>query len=136
MNPVEGHYQGPTIQGVPNGNGKFIYLHGKEDTHKFSFVYVGNFLNGHLHGSGRKLDGQGYKLECDFVNGKAHGAKGRFYYPGGNLMYEGEYREGQKTGQGKKYYASGKLMFEGQLIDNKWTGFGKKYFEHNPNGTQ
>ncbi len=50
-------------------------------------------------------------------------------------MYEGEYREGRKTGCGKKYYASGKIMFEGQLIDSKWSGFGRKYFEHNPNGT-
>jgi antitoxin component YwqK of YwqJK toxin-antitoxin module len=50
-------------------------------------------------------------------------------------MYEGEYRDGSKTGMGRKYYASGKIMFEGQLIDSKWSGFGRKYFEHNPNGT-
>jgi hypothetical protein len=28
-------------------------------------------------------------------------------------MYEGEYRDGAKTGMGRKYYASGKIMFEG-----------------------
>jgi len=57
VNLVEGHYQGPTIQGVPNGHGKFIYLHAKDDTNTFSFVYVGSFLNGFLHGPGKKLDG-------------------------------------------------------------------------------
>lgn len=38
---------------------------------------------------------------------------GKYYYPGGNLMYEGEYKEGAKTGCGRKYYPSGKIMFEG-----------------------
>ena len=61
---------------------------------------------------GRKLNGQGYKLECEFVNGTATGY-GKYYYPGGNLMYEGEYKEGAKTGCGRKYYPIGKIMFEG-----------------------
>ena len=49
-------------------------MHGKDDQHKFSFVYVGSFLNGFLHGQGKKLDGEGYRLECEYVNGKAHGS--------------------------------------------------------------
>jgi len=112
VNLIEGHYQGPTLSEKPNGYGKFIFLYGKDDTHQFSFVYVGTFLNGIFHGPGKKLDGQGFKLEGEFVNGRAHGME-RMYYPGGNLMYEGEYREGAKTGFGKKYYPCGKLMFEG-----------------------
>jgi hypothetical protein len=84
-----------------------------------------------MHGKdGRKLSGEGYKLECEFVNGKPNGF-GKFFYPGGNIMYEGEYRDGQKTGIGMKYYPSGKKMFEGQLDDSVWNGFGRKYFEHN-----
>lgn len=88
INFIEGHYQGPTISSLPNGYGKFIYLHAKDDSNEFSFVYVGNFLNGIFHGQGRKLDGQGFKVECEFVNGRANGL-GRQYYPGGNLIYEG-----------------------------------------------
>ncbi|TNV73134.1 hypothetical protein FGO68_gene10987 [Halteria grandinella] len=115
--------------GVPNGYGKFVYVHNREESNKHSFVYMGYFLNGILHGKeGRLLNGQGYKLECEFVNGIANGF-GKFFYPGGNIMYEGEYREGKKTGIGRKYYASGKIMFEGQLIDSIWTGFGRKYLE-------
>lgn len=98
--------------GVPNGFGKLVYLHGKDDTHKYSFVYLGHFLNGFLNGPGKKLDGPGYRLECDFVNGRANGY-GRFFYPGGNIMYEGEYLDGSKTGCGRKFYPSGKPMFEG-----------------------
>ena len=44
-------------------------------------------------------------------------------------MYEGEFKEGAKTGCGKKFYPKGKIMFEGQLIDAIWTGFGRKYLE-------
>lgn len=57
--------------GVPNGFGKFVYLHNKDESHKLSFVFLGNFLNGFFHGPGKKLNGQGYKLECEFVNGVA-----------------------------------------------------------------
>lgn len=87
-------------------------MHAKDDSNEYSFVYVGNFVNGLFHGLGRKLDGQGFKVECEFVNGRANGL-GRQYYPGGNLMYEGQYVNGAKTGFGKKFYPSGKLMFEG-----------------------
>ena len=75
---------------------------------------MGNFLNGFFHGQGKKLNGEGYRLECDFVNGIANGY-GHFHYPGGNLMYEGEYKDGAKTGCGRKFYSNGKIMFEGQL---------------------
>ena len=50
VNAIEGHYQGPTVHSQPTGYGKFIYLHAKDDTHQYSFVYVGNFLNGIFHG--------------------------------------------------------------------------------------
>lgn len=115
---------------MPNGYGKFIFIYKKDELHKHSFVYLGNFLNGFFHGFGKKLNGQGFRLECEFINGKAEGY-GKFFFPGGNIMYEGEYKDGAKTGCGCKFYPSGKIMFEGQLIDSKWTGFGRKYFEHN-----
>lgn len=57
VNPVEGHYQGQTAMGVPNGYGKFVYIHSKDETHKHTFVYMGNFLNGVAHGPGKKLNG-------------------------------------------------------------------------------
>ena len=56
-----------------------------------------------MHGTGKKMSGKGYKLECEFANGRTHGY-GKLYYPNGNLMYEGEYRNGKRTGNGKKYY--------------------------------
>lgn len=45
-------------------------------------------------------------------------------------MYEGEYKDGHKTGIGRKFYPNGKKMFEGTLVDSKWTGFGRKFFEN------
>lgn len=100
------------MMGVPNGYGKYVYIHKKDENHKHTFVYMGNFLNGYFHGEGKKLNGQGFKLECEFVNGRPHGF-GRCFYPGGNIMYEGEYKEGIKVGIGRKHYPSGKKMFEG-----------------------
>jgi len=102
--------------GVPNGYGKFVYIHAKDEKHKHTFVYMGTFLNGVAHGQGKKLTGKGHRLECDFVNGKPHGFA-RGFHPGGNLMYEGEYSAGAKTGVGRKYYPNGKRMFEGQMVD-------------------
>lgn len=41
--------------GVPNGYGKFVYIHAKDEAHKHTFVYMGTFLNGVAHGPGKKL---------------------------------------------------------------------------------
>lgn len=47
--------------GIPNGYGKFVYVYKNDETDKFSFVYLGYFVNGYFHGQGKKLNGKGYK---------------------------------------------------------------------------
>ena len=40
-----------------------------------------------------------------------------------NLIYEGEYLNGQKNGYGKEYNYDGKLIFEGKYLNGKmWEG--------------
>ena len=42
-----------------------------------------------------------------------------------NLVYEGEYLNGERNGKGKEYNWSGKIIFEGEYLNNiKWLGIG------------
>ena len=41
------------------------------------------------------------------------------------LIFEGEYLKGEKNGKGKEYYYGGKLKFEGEYLNGKrWNGKG------------
>ncbi len=42
--------------------------------------------------------------------------------------YEGNWKNGQRTGFGKEFYADGKKKFEGDLINGKYNGRGTFYF--------
>ena len=46
------------------------------------------------------------------------------------LIFEGEYLNGERHGKGKEYNWDGKLLFEGEYIKGKRNGKGKQYF-HN-----
>ena len=39
--------------------------------------------------------------------------KGKEYNSKGKLIYEGEYKNGEKNGEGKEYDSKGKLIYEG-----------------------
>ena len=80
-----------------------MYVHDTDEFNRWTFVYVGSFLNGFMHGRGKKLNGKGYKLVCEFVNGRAHGFA-KVFYKNGSLLFEGEYRNGKRQGSGKLYY--------------------------------
>ena len=46
------------------------------------------------------------------------------------LIYEGEYKNGERNGNGKEYNYYGKLKYEGEyLIGKKWNG--KEYDDYN-----
>ena len=47
------------------------------------------------------------------------------------LLFEGEYLNGQRNGKGKEYYYDGKIQFEGEYLNGERNGNGKKY---NKNG--
>ena len=44
-----------------------------------------------------------------------------------NLIFEGEYLNGEKNGKGKEYYYNGKLKFEGEYLNGKRIRKGKEY---------
>ena len=51
------------------------------------------------------------------MKGKRNG-KGKEYYCGGILKYDGEYLNGKKNGKGKEYNY-GKLEYEGEYLNGK-----------------
>ena len=54
--------------------------------------------------------------------------KGKEYYGKDNLLiYEGEFKNGERNGKGKEYDKNGKLKFEGEYLNGKRNGKGKEY---------
>ena len=53
--------------------------------------------------------------------------KEKEYYRNGELMFEGEYLNGERNGKGKEYYDNGKLMYEGEFLNGKKNRKGKQY---------
>ena len=51
----------------------------------------------------------------DLINGNG---KGKEYDYLGELIFEGEYLNGEKNGKGKEY-RNGKLIFEGEYLNGK-----------------
>ena len=57
-------------------------------------------------------------FEGEFSNGQING-KGKEYYDNAKLKFEGEYLNGKRNGKGKEYYKNGELKFEGKYINGK-----------------
>ena len=66
-------------------------------------------------------------FEGEYKNGERNG-KGKEYYNAGELYFEGEYKNGERNGKGKKYDYDGKIMFEGEYLNgHEWNGKRKDY---------
>ena len=66
------------------------------------------------------------KWNLNKKNGKG---KIKIYSDNGELIFEGEYLNGEKNGNGKEYdYNSGKLRFEGKYLNGEKNGKGKEYY--------
>ena len=55
-------------------------------------------------------------MEYEIKNGKGNIKE---YYYDGELIFEGEYLNGERNGKGKQYYYNGKLEFEGEYLNGK-----------------
>ena len=49
----------------------------------------------------------------------------------GNIIYEGEYINGEINGKGKEYDDNGTLQFEGEYLNGEKYGKGKEYYKKN-----
>ena len=108
-------YEGEMIDGVYNGNGKYIYENGE--------IYIGQWSNGKRHGKGiLYYDNGKIAYEGDFVNDFYDGY-GTYYYEKGGY-YEGEWKKGKKDGKGIIFYENGKIKYKGDFVNNFYEGYG------------
>ena len=104
---------------------------GAED---ISWIYEGQFHQGHATGQGRTTYGeqyedpdlQGYVYFGAHVDGNAHG-QGTWYYPGGAVQYVGDHQHGEYQGQGISYRHDGTREYEGTWHGSCWRGNGILY---------
>ena len=165
-------FEGEYLNGKRNGigkefKGKFLlfegeYLNGKRngkgteyDEISRGIKFEGEYLNGKkwtgrgyhprnkileyvlINGNGKVKDFQGDNLvyEGQFLNGERNG-KGKEYYleSYNSIKFEGEYLNDKRNGKGKEYYSNGDLMFEGDFLnDKRWNGKGSEYHPYSTN---
>ena len=65
--------------------------------------------------------------EGEYINGERNGYGKEYDSYNGNLIYVGEYLNGKKNGYGKEYSYNGSLIFEGEYLNGKKHGYGKEY---------
>lgn len=55
--------------------------------------------------------------------------EGKLYYKKGDLMYEGQLKDGKMNGKGKLYRNDGSLWYDAEFQNNEVTGWGTMYFD-------
>ena len=102
-------YEGEYIKGKRNGIGKEYYFDG-------ILEFEGEYLDG------KKWNGKEYdnrcKLICELKNGNGKIIE---YDILNEICFEGEYKDGIKTGKGKEFNYNSNLKFEGEYINGKKT---------------
>ena len=91
--------------------------------------YEGKISDNLPNGKGKKYNKNGNVLyEGDFINGQFEG-KGKYIYDNGDY-YEGQYKKGLQNGEGTLYYKNGDIMAQGNFTNDMLEGNGKYFFEN------
>ena len=139
-------FEGEYKDGKKNGKGKEYY--------RGSLYFEGEYLNGKKHGEGKEYEiYENMIFEGEYKNGKKWNGKGyhknqlfplyqddiKLVYElkdgkgifkrndkfNVNLLFEGEYLNGELNGKCKEYFEDGNLSFEGEYKNGKrWNGKG------------
>ena len=135
-------FEGEYLNSVRNGKGKEYY-------YNCYLKFEGEYLNGERNGKGKEYYYDIYselKFEGEYLNGKIRNGQGfnlkgkknftinegkgyvkEYNIETGELLFEGEYSNGEKNGKGKEYHDNGKLKFEGEYLKGERIGKGKEY---------
>ena len=125
-------FEGEYFQGKRHGKGK-------EYNANNELIYEGEYSKGKKHGLGKEYDNFGQLIfEGEYLYGKKWNGILKFQhndysikngkgiikeYIEDNLIYEGEYNNGEKNGKCKLHFIDGKLCFEGEYLNGKiWNG--------------
>jgi hypothetical protein len=108
-----GHYYGPIVNGLLEGQGRLEWSNGA--------TYEGSFENGLFAGQGRMRYASGEVYEGEFRDGLMSG-RGHLIMPDGTT-YTGEFTQGNFNGQGKYATKDGRV-YEGNFENGVFTGTG------------
>jgi hypothetical protein len=97
-------YIGPVRNGQPHGRGTAVYPTGDR--------YEGDFVEGKMEGRGVYTWPSGARYEGDWLAGEMHG-QGTYRFRTGRV-YVGELRDSKMHGYGREYDTDGGLLYEGQ----------------------
>ena len=101
---------------------------------KIPFSEIYTYLTDYSNGSIKLIDDRIFKeynhdyeliFEGEYLNGERNGKGKEYFY--GELIFEGEYMDGKRNGFGKEYYINNKIKFEGEYKNGKISGKGKEY---------
>ena len=103
-------FEGEYSRGKRNGKGK--------EYNNTYLIFEGEYLNG------KKWDGKLYRGKinpiCEIKKGEGYIKEYNFI---DNLIFEGEYKNGERNGKGKEYNDECELLFKGEYLNNKkWNG--------------
>jgi hypothetical protein len=121
-------YEGGWSKNKCCGRGSLYY----EDE---KLAFIGNFIDGLMHGPGTKYTRQGgiiegfwyygNRYEGEFFHGSPHW-EGKMFDADECLIYEGSFYRGMYEGDGK-YYCKGILVYEGGFRRGKFHGHGTNF---------
>lgn len=114
------HYDGATVDGIPQGEGRMRYASGDS--------YEGQFQAGSPQGAGVYVWKNSQRYEGAWVQGRPEG-RGKLRFANGNV-YEGSVRQGAPHGEGRLTFPTGEV-YTGQMVTGVPEGVGT--FEW-PNG--
>ena len=81
-------------------------------------LFTGKYIIYESIGFGKEYDyDDNLIFEGEYLNGERNG-KGKEYWKG-NLIFEGEYLNGKRNGKGKEYDEDGELIFEGEYLNGE-----------------
>ena len=94
--------------------------------------FKGNYIKYESKIFGKEYKGCNDQLifEGEYLNGERNG-KGIEYYINGDKLFEGGYLNGKRHGEGKEYYFFGGFAFRGEYLNGlKWKGKRTEYYEN------
>ena len=112
-------FEGEYLNGKKNGKGKEYYEGGQ-------LKFEGEYLNGKRNGKGIEYHFIMQNFVMDILLGMYRHNKPDDIRL--KIKYEGEYLNGKRNGKGKEYDDDGELLFEGEYLEGqRWNGKGKEY---------
>ena len=112
---------------IKNGEGyvKF-YRYGE-------LIYEGEYKNGDKNGKGKEYFNKRLEFEGEYKDGEKVKGKQYSFTRGydGKLLYDGEFALGGRRGQGKEYDLEGNVIFEGEFHDGEWINGKRKIYDNN-----